>query len=120
MVRDARLTSHEDAPTDADRAGEAALGGDAAAIAAMSQYIDRFARSVALIVNILDPDAIVLGGGMSNIEMLERELPKRVEAYSLTPELPPRIVQNFHGDSSGVRGAAWLWREDETSAGLPS
>ena len=98
---------------------KSALGGDAAAVAAMSQYIDRFARSVALVVNILDPDAIVLGGGMSNIELLERELPKRVEAYSFTPELPPKIVRNFHGDSSGVRGAAWLWREDEISAGVP-
>jgi fructokinase len=56
---------------------------------------------------------------MSNIELLERELPKRVEAYSFAPELPSRIVRNIHGDSSGVRGAAWLWREDDMSAGLP-
>jgi len=62
--------------------------------------------AVALVVSILDPDVIVLGGGMSNIELLERELPKRVEAYSFAPEPPSRIVRNIHGDSSGVRGAA--------------
>lgn len=106
-------------PLSPEAIAKAALGGDEAAVAAISQYVDRFARSIALVVNILDPDAIVLGGGMSNIEILDRELPKRVEAYSFTPEIPPRIVRNFHGDSSGVRGAAWLWREDEITAGLP-
>jgi fructokinase len=85
----------------------------------MLEFIDRFARSAALIVNILDPDAIVLGGGLSKVEALARELPKRVAAYSFTPESPIRILNNVHGDSSGVRGAAWLWSEDEIGAALP-
>jgi fructokinase len=70
-------------------------------------------------VSILDPDAIILGGGVSNIEALYTELPPRVESYAFTPEGPTRILRNKHGDSSGVRGAAWLWREDEVAAGLP-
>jgi len=97
----------------------AAAGGDKAADATMQDFLDRFARAVALVVNILDPDTIVIGGGLSNLDILARELPGRVEALSFTPECPPRIVKNLHGDSSGVRGAAWLWREEEIAAGLP-
>jgi fructokinase len=92
---------------------QAATDGDADAIVAMEDFYDRFARAIASVVNILDPDAIVLGGGLSNIATLTTELPARVEAYAFTPETPSRIVKNLHGDSSGVRGAAWLWREDE-------
>ena len=53
---------------------------------------------------------IVLGGGLSNIESVYRDLPGMVEQHAFTPETPPRIVKNVHGDSSGVRGAAWLWQ----------
>jgi fructokinase len=81
--------------------------------AALERLLDRLARSLASVVNILDPDAIVLGGGLSNLEILYRELPGRVEAYSFTPESPSDIVKNRHGDSSGVRGAAWLWPEHD-------
>jgi fructokinase len=102
----------------AAQVAEAAQNGDEAAGMAMEDFFDRFARSVALLVNILDPDAIVLGGGLSNIAALTRELPPRVARYAFMPEGPARIVQNRHGDSSGVRGAAWLWREDEIDAGL--
>jgi fructokinase len=77
----------------------------------MDRYYDRFARAIASVVNILDPGVIVLGGGLSNIEALYRELPPRVEHYAFTPEGQTRIVKNLHGDSSGVRGAAWLWPE---------
>jgi fructokinase len=77
--------------------------------AAMDRLIDRFARSMATMVNILDPDAIVLGGGLSNIDRLYRDLPPLVEKYGFTLGSPPKIVKNMHGDSSGVRGAAWLW-----------
>jgi fructokinase len=85
----------------------------------MEDFLDRFARSVGSVVNILDPDAIILGGGLSNIERLVHELPSRTEAYSFTPESPIRVLKNVHGDSSGVRGAAWLWREEEIAVGLP-
>lgn len=97
----------------------AAEAGDETARAVMEDFFDRFARSVALLVNILDPDAIVLGGGLSNIPALVRELPPRVERYAFMPEGTTRIVKNRHGDSSGVRGAAWLWREDEAAAAMP-
>jgi fructokinase len=79
--------------------------------AAMDRLIDRMARSMATMVNILDPDVIVIGGGLSNIERLYRDLPPLVENYAFTLGAPPKIVKNKHGDSSGVRGAAWLWPE---------
>ncbi|HEY0104706.1 MAG TPA: ROK family protein [Rhizomicrobium sp.] len=93
----------------------AAAEGDAAACAAMEDFYDRFARSLASVVNVLDPDAIVIGGGLSNIDALYDELPGRVEAYAFTPEGASRIVKARHGDSSGVRGAAWLWSEREAA-----
>jgi fructokinase len=80
-----------------------------AAIAAMDRLVDRLARAMATMVNILDPDVIVLGGGLSNVERLYRDLPALVETYGFNLGGPPRIVKNMHGDSSGVRGAAWLW-----------
>ncbi len=98
----------------------AAAEGEKAAEAVMEDFYDRFARSIASVVNILDPDAIVLGGGLSNIATLADELPTRVQSYAFTPESPTRIVRNLHGDSSGVRGAAWLWREDEIMEDISS
>jgi fructokinase len=86
----------------------------------MESFYDRFARSIATLVNILDPDVIVLGGGLSNIATLYEELPPRVERYAFTVEGGTRIVKNKHGDSSGVRGAAWLWGEEEAAQGLPT
>jgi fructokinase len=94
----------------------AADAGDALATAVMQDFYDRFARALAGIVNILDPDAIVIGGGLSNIDAIYRELPPRVLSYAFTPETETRIVKNRHGDSSGVRGAAWLWTEAEAAA----
>jgi fructokinase len=79
--------------------------------AAMDRLVDRLARSMATMVNILDPDVIVMGGGLSNIARLYDDLPPLVETYGFTLGSPPRIVKNLHGDSSGVRGAAWLWSE---------
>jgi fructokinase len=92
-------------------AEEIAVSGDPDAIAALGRQIDRLARGLATVVNILDPDVIVLGGGLSNIPRLYDELPPLVEKYGFTLGAPPRIVRNKHGDSSGVRGAAWLWPE---------
>jgi fructokinase len=77
--------------------------------AAVGRLIDRFARAMATMVNILDPNVIVMGGGVSNIGRLYDELPPLVEKYAFNPGGPPQIVKNMHGDSSGVRGAAWLW-----------
>ncbi|MCC6470793.1 MAG: ROK family protein [Alphaproteobacteria bacterium] len=83
--------------------------GDAAARASLDRYVDRAARAMATVINMVDPDAIVLGGGLSNLALLYQEIPQRWGRYSFsdridTPLLPPR-----HGDASGVRGAAWLW-----------
>jgi fructokinase len=79
--------------------------------AAMARLTDRLARGLATVCNIIDPDIIVLGGGLSNIARLYETLPPLVEKYGFTYGAPPKIVKNRHGDSSGVRGAAWLWPE---------
>ncbi len=101
------------------KASEITALNSTASLETMERFYDRFARSIAMLVNILDPDAIVLGGGVSNIERLYETLPARVESYAFTPEEPIRILKNMHGDSSGVRGAAWLWRADEVAQALP-
>ena len=84
--------------------------GDEAAAAAYGRYADRLARGLACVINILDPDAIVLGGGMSNVDELYRDLPPRLGAYAFSDECRTPVLKARLGDSSGVRGAAWLWR----------
>ena len=83
--------------------------GDRQAEAAMQRYLDRFGRALAVVINILDPDVIVLGGGMSNIARLYTEGRQHLEHYVFNDELRTRILSHVHGDSSGVRGAARLW-----------
>jgi fructokinase len=100
----------------AEDIAKAAESGDDDARAFMDIFYDRFARAISTVVNLLDPDAIVMGGGLSNIAGLYRELPERIQRYAFTPEGPTTILKNVHGDSSGVRGAAWLWREGEIVA----
>ena len=90
-----------------------AAGGDVDAGAVMSRYYDRLARALASIINVLDPNVIVLGGGMSNIAGLSETVTTRLPAYVFSDSVVTRVVNNAHGDSSGVRGAAWLWRPDE-------
>lgn len=79
------------------------------ATAALDRLEDRMARSLAEIVNILDPDVIVLGGGLSKLDRLYRNLPPRISPYTFGGADSVRIVRPLHGDASGVRGAAWLW-----------
>ena len=86
-----------------------AEAGDAAALASLDAYRDRLARSLASVVNIVDPDVIVLGGGLSNIARLCEGLEKLVEFHAFSDALDTKILRNVHGDSGGVRGAAWLW-----------
>jgi fructokinase len=117
LARDfARRTGHARTPAEIDRA---AHGGDQTARETMEDFFDRFARAIASIVNVLDPDVIVLGGGLSNLPRLPDELVRRLERYAFMPESPTRIVRNAFGDSSGVRGAAWLWRPEEIPLALP-
>src|SRR3989441_8586329 len=79
----------------------------------ISRYEERLARALATVINLLDPDVIVLGGGMSNIERLYTEVPRRWARYVFSDQVATRLVRNAHGDSSGVRGAAWLWDEPQ-------
>ncbi len=88
-----------------------AASGDVAAQAALDRHANRLARALANISNILDPDAVVLGGGLSNLPHLYETLPGLMRPYIFSDVCAPRIVQAKHGDSSGVRGAAWLWPE---------
>jgi fructokinase len=89
---------------------EAAARGDAGADAALQRYERRLARALAHVVNILDPDVIVLGGGMSNIERLYESVPRLWTPYVFSDAVATRLVRALHGDASGVRGAAWLWQ----------
>ncbi len=91
----------------------AAREGESKAVAALNRYTDRIARGLAGIVNILDPDVIVLGGGMSNVSSLYEDIPKVWGKYVFSDTVRTMIVPARHGDSSGVRGAAWLWSKDE-------
>jgi len=83
--------------------------GETRAEAAMQRYFDRFGRALSTVINILDPDVVVLGGGMSNIARLRTDGRERVARYVFNDELRTRILPHIHGDSSGVRGAAQLW-----------
>lgn len=87
-----------------------ATQGDSCAEAAFQRFLGRFGRALAMVVNILDPDAIVLGGGLSNIERLYSEGGEQVAHYVFNDEFTTPILRNSHGDSSGVRGAAQLWQ----------
>jgi fructokinase len=86
-----------------------AAAGEAAATAALDAYRDRLARALAVIVDILDPEVIVLGGGASNIRQIYDGLTEQVELRAFSDALDTKILRNIHGDSGGVRGAAWLW-----------
>ena len=86
-----------------------AAGGDAGCEQAMLRYEERLARALAHVINILDPDTIVLGGGMSNMQRLYAAVPALWAAWVFSDRVDTALVRNLHGDSSGVRGAAWLW-----------
>jgi fructokinase len=86
-----------------------AAAGEARARAALDRHADRLARGLAHVINLLDPDVIVLGGGLSNMDHLYTELPPLVTRSVFSDFVQTPIVRNKHGDSSGVRGAAWLW-----------
>jgi len=85
-----------------------AATGDAACEATLVRYEERLARALAHVINILDPDVIVLGGGMSNVARLYVGVPARWGPWVFSDRVDTRLVRNVHGDSSGVRGAAWL------------
>ena len=82
---------------------------------ALERYEERLARSLASVINILDPEVIVLGGGMSNVARLYTEVPRLWSKYVFSDRVATRLARNIHGDSSGVRGAAWLWDINQAS-----
>lgn len=91
-----------------------AVDGEAQALAALDRYEDRLARGLAVVITVLDPDVVVLGGGMSNVERLYDAMPKLLPRYVFGGEVATSVRRSRHGDSSGVRGAAWLWAKGET------
>jgi fructokinase len=96
---------------------QAAEAGDAKAAATMARWEDRLARALASIINVLDPDVIVVGGGLSRVERLYRHVPALWDEWVFSDSVETRLVPAQHGDSSGVRGAAWLWPLDEAAHG---
>ena len=90
-----------------------ASSGDEAAEATLARYEERMARALASVINVLDPDVIVLGGGMSNIDRLYTSVPRLWGRHVFSDRVDTRLVPPRHGDSSGVRGAAWLWGAGE-------
>jgi fructokinase len=97
---------------------QAAASGDVPAAATLARYHDRLGRGLAAVVNLLDPDVIVLGGGMSNLPGLEQAAFEAMRPHVFSDVVDTVIRRNVHGDSSGVRGAAWLWPdEQETRSG---
>jgi fructokinase len=94
---------------DAREVVQQALQADAAAELAVQQFLAAFGRALAMVINILDPDAVVLGGGLSNIDRLYGEGREQVSKHLFNAELRTPILRHCHGDSSGVRGAARLW-----------
>src|SRR6185369_17310759 len=90
-----------------------AASGEALADAALCRYEERMARALGSVINLLDPDVIVLGGGVSNITRLYERVPQLWAPYIFSDAVATRLVPAVHGDSSGVRGAAWLWPPDD-------
>jgi predicted NBD/HSP70 family sugar kinase len=107
LARDHREAANEDLLPEliAARAAE----GDRRCEATLARYESRLARALAHVINILDPEVIVLGGGLSNVARLYENVPKLWGRYVFSDHVATRLVMNRHGDSSGVRGAAWLW-----------
>jgi fructokinase len=97
------------APLSAPEIAARAESGDEPALAVLARYEDRLARGLASVINVLDPEVIVLGGGLSNIQRLYLNVPCLWDPYVFSDKVATRLVQARYGDSSGVRGAAWLW-----------
>lgn len=97
----------------AEQVAARAAAGDARAGASLGRLVDRIARGLATVVNVLDPDVVVLGGGLSNVEALYPALPAAIQRYAFSDRVDTPVRRAVHGDASGVRGAAWLWGAGE-------
>lgn len=107
LARSYRAQTGRDAT--ASEITQRAAGGEAEAEAVLTEYENLLARALATVVNVLDPDAIVLGGGLSNINRLYRNVPQIWQEWVFSDRIDTPLLAPMHGDSSGVRGAAWLW-----------
>jgi fructokinase len=107
LARDYIVLGGEDLP--AIDIAERADAGEPRAIVCLDRYERRFARAIASVINVVDPDAIVIGGGLSNIRRLYDRVPALWGAHVFSDQVDTRLLRAKHGDSSGVRGAAWLW-----------
>lgn len=113
------LTRQFDGVTPPREIASRAAAGDSAAEACLQRYELRLARGLASVINVIDPEVIVLGGGLSNLTRLYDNVPALLPRFVFSDRADTPIRQPVHGDSSGVRGAAWLWAEDEIAEGLP-
>jgi fructokinase len=111
VSRDHREATGEE--LDAMTIAARAAGGDAPCEATLARYEERLARALAAVVNLLDPDVIVLGGGLSNLTRLYERVPERWGAWVFSDRVDTALRPPAHGDASGVRGAAWLWAQVE-------
>ncbi|HXB56408.1 MAG TPA: ROK family protein [Vicinamibacteria bacterium] len=111
MARDHQEATGE--ALDAAKIAARAEAGDPGSRATLERYEDRMARALAVLINILDPDAVVLGGGMSKLGRLYENVPRRWQRHGFSDRLDTPLLAPLHGDSSGVRGAAWLWTPGE-------
>jgi len=111
MISGTGLARDCDGPEAKDASGipARAAAGEVHAQAALTRHADRLARGLAVIINLIDPDVIVLGGGLSNMAHLYDEVPRLMVPYVFSDFVRTPVLPNQHGDSSGVRGAAWLW-----------
>ncbi len=107
LSKDHRRTTSADFP--AAEIAQRAAAGDADCEATLKRYEARLARALAGVINILDPDVIVLGGGLSNVDRLYENVPELWGEHVFSDRVATRLLKHRHGDSSGVRGAAWLW-----------
>jgi fructokinase len=105
----ADYVAHGGAPTLGEQIVERAQAGEALATATMTRWERRLARSLATVINLLDPDVIVVGGGLSSIERLYANVPTQWSQWVFSDQVRTQLVRAKHGDASGVRGAAWLW-----------
>jgi len=100
---------HANKAINATQISSAAIAGDEQALKLVGQYSDLLAAALATVINVIDPDVIVLGGGLSNIESLYVQVPQHWSRYVFTDHCETKLLRAKYGDSSGVRGAAWLW-----------
>jgi fructokinase len=110
LARD--FTAHAWEESTAEDVARRAAAGDVLAQDAMTRYEERMARALGSVINLLDPEVIVLGGGLSNIDRLYTNVPRLWSRYVFSDRVDTQLVRATHGDASGVRGAAWLWNEN--------